>query len=470
MIVVFALQAEHKVFDSILHAELMVASVRRYLPEAKIIQLSNDNFPEIPNIDEIHRRTNHGDFIEWGFGSVIDILKRGEPVLQIATDVLLNGDPSKIFDHEFDVASCKYPLKDRTDGAFCGDVNFIKPSGLKFWEDVYDYYVNTPSIRDGWEGGQTAFLKVAKTSEHKILCLPYDEYCYTPEGENEDISDAKIIHFRGNRKEFMPSYASNMNLKKPLNVEVVYNVPESYLYDNIRYSLELPLEILCDQYMIPKDDDLLIIGGAPSLKDNLGEIALRQKGGAKIWALNNTFHYLCEHGIEPDVHLMLDSRPGNIDFVPEKTDALMLYATQCHPLVFKKAVKAGKVVLWCPSVFKILEILNDKKKIAAVIQGGSTVGLKAIALSYLFGFKNIHLYGYDSSYRQGENHAYKQKLNDGENMMEITFNDKNFACAAWMATQAKEFRESLPNFIKMGLAIHVHGDGLLPYMAQTMAQ
>lgn len=468
MIVVFGFQAENQQFPTMPLAELMLASVRQHMPQAKIIQFTTPEFPALEGVDEVLRQENKGDFIEWAFRCLIALIARGEPILQIATDVLLNADVSNVFEHEFDVASSIYPTSTRSDGAFCGDVNFIKPS--QFYQEVYDYYVNTPEIMDGWEGGQTAFLHVAKTSNHKVLALPFDEYCNTPDNMEADISMAKILHFRGPRKALMPNYADKIGLVKPFAMEVVYNVPEQFLMDNINCALNLGVEILANQYFDATDEELLIIGGGPSLEDSITEIALKQKSGAKIWALNNTFRYLSERGIEPDAHVLLDARPENIEFVPEKTTSLLLYSAQCHVSVLEKGMKAGKVVIWCPSVAEIVKVLNEHKKLAAVIQGGSTVGLKAIALSHLFGFKHIHLYGYDSSYRKEKNHAYAQTLNDKENVYEITFEGRKFTCAPWMITQMQEFQKSLPNFLKMGLEISVHGEGLLPYAAQMMSQ
>jgi len=466
MYVVFALQSENEHFPVMPRAELMIASVRKHMPNAKIIQMSNDEFPRIENIDGILRRTFRGDFIEWAFGSMSELMKRGENVLQIATDVLINADVSSVFLKDFNIAACRYPLKDRTDGAFCGDVNFIKPKAQIFWEMAYGHYINHPEIRDGWEGGQTAFLHISKY--FKVHELPYDEYCYTPDKYDEDVSKAKIIHFRGNRKAMMGEYAKPMKLLKPFESTVVGNVEDEVLENNVREALKLPVELLSNKYMVPKEEELIIVGGGPSLKESLGEIGLRQKAGAHIWALNNTFKYLCDHGIEPDVHILLDARHENIQFVPEKTDAVMLYSAQCNPLVLGKAMLAGILMLWCPSIKNILKILNQYNKTGAIIAGGSSVGLKAIALAHVAGYRQVHLYGYDSSYRDNQNHAYPQPLNDRERVIDVTVNGKEFKTAPWMATQACEFKESMPNFIKMGLHLFVHGEGLLPEVAKSM--
>jgi len=237
---------------------------------------------------------------------------------------------------------------------------------------------------------------------------------------------------------------------------------------NVKYAATLPLETLTNVYMKPHEQSLAIIGGGPSLKLDIEEIRQKQQEGTIIWALNNTFSYLIEREIYPDAHILLDAREENVAFVPEKTNATMLYAYQCHPKVLNKGVEAGHVILWCPSLPGMLECLQENNIKAALIGVGCSVGMKALGLAFLFGFKNVHLYGYDSSYKNGRNHAYQQKLNDGERIIEVVCNGKRFSCAPWMAKQVQEFRENISDFVKKGMVFTVHGSGLLPYMASLM--
>ena len=251
---------------------------------------------------------------------------------------------------------------------------------------------------------------------------------------------------------------------------VVGNVTEETLQKNVDHALSLSCELLADQYMFPQDHDLIIAAGGPSLQDNLHFISLLQKYGAKLWALNNSFRYLSEKGIEPDVHILFDAREENIEFVPEKTDALLLYSAQCHPKVLRKAIQAGRLIIWCPSIKNILKILKKHQKLAVIVQGGSSVGMKAIALSQGFGYKKVHLVGYDSSYRDDKHHAYEQNLNDNQNVVDISLEDRKFKSAPWMATQVEEFKHSLPHFLDKGMEFSIYGDGLLPYAAHIMGR
>lgn len=251
-----------------------------------------------------------------------------------------------------------------------------------------------------------------------------------------------------------------------LHQKVVCNTADETVMEQIKNNLALPFEHLADQYSIPNFKHLCIVGGGPSLAGDLVELKKRQEAGNIIWALNNAFKYLIENDIYPDCQIMLDARPENAAFVPEETKATLLYASQCHPDVFAKA--KGRVIIWDAYVEGILALLEERKIKSALIGGATTAGISALALAQVFGFRDVHLFGYDSSYREDRNHAYQQPLNDTEKKIVVTVNGQNFTCAPWMATQVQDFKNGIQNFLNANMTIHVHGNGLLPYVAKLM--
>lgn len=215
MIVTFALQENTGPVCAVERSFLTIKSVQRHIPKAFIVQLSNLHFPKIAGVDAVIRTDNKGDFIDWAFRSMLALGNEflDQDILQIATDILVCQDVSDVFEKDFHVAACQYPLKDRADGAFCGDVNFIKPVGRQLWREALDIYRALPEKqRDGWEGGQTALTIAFAKTGLKVLPLDYDTYCWTPEGSNQRLDGVKIAHFRGKRKRFMKDYAERMGL------------------------------------------------------------------------------------------------------------------------------------------------------------------------------------------------------------------------------------------------------------------
>jgi len=236
------------------------------------------------------------------------------------------------------------------------------------------------------------------------------------------------------------------------------NTKEDKLIENIKYSTGLNLPLL--ELGEVNDLHAVFVGGGPSVKNDLWDIKKRKENGQHIFALNNSWQFLEENGIMPDFHVMLDARAENADFVP--TMGKGFYASQCAPEVFEKA---KDVTLWHHANASKVTEGNG-----LFVAGGSTVGLNAISIAAMLGYRQIHIYGFDSSYDDDRHHAYDQDLNDGENTITVTVGDQEFHTAPWMAEQASQFMELYPQLNSMGCELTIHGYGLLPHMAATGAR
>lgn len=204
-----------------------------------------------------------------------------------------------------------------------------------------------------------------------------------------------------------------------------------------------------------------IVGGGPSLADTLPALRFQKDRGALVMALNGTHDWLIERGIVPDMHVMLDARKENVEFVSKPNKAVTyLIAAQCHPRVFD-ALSASDVLVWVADVPGMRELADRVHKPLGLVGGGSTVGLKAMALAYLWGFRSIALFGMDSCYRSDAHHAYPQALNDGESRVDVLYGGKRFSCATWMHAQAEEFEHDLQQLLELGCAVKTFGTGLI---------
>jgi hypothetical protein len=210
----------------------------------------------------------------------------------------------------------------------------------------------------------------------------------------------------------------------------------------------------------------MIIGGGPSVLGLLDEIRWRKSKGQDVWVLNNA----ASIGLVPhiDAQLLLDARPENADFITVADEYLV--ASQCAPELFDRLGKRN-VTLWHANSPGMADLLaSEQDRPAYLIGGGTTVGMNALALAVSRGYRQIHLYGFDSCYRDGEHHAYRQTLNDAEPRNEVLYQDKTYICAPWMVGQAQEFMELAPSYRADGCTITVHGEGLLPDIARDLAQ
>lgn len=231
-----------------------------------------------------------------------------------------------------------------------------------------------------------------------------------------------------------------------------------------------------------------IVCGAPSMRDSLPEIRAQKRRGVRIVSVNNAWRFLVENGVTPDVHIMLDARPENAEFVRGMPKSVrLLLASQCHPDVFDAAEAEGlEVVVWHNRWDGGEEALRDilapwwkgpNQKPIVGVPGGCTVGLRALWLATFSGFRTIHLYGIDSSYADdGSHHAYAQPLNDRETVIPVVRGEKTYQCALWMVRQAAEFQETWRDLLNYRdndgkpapVTVHVHGRGLIPDIARAL--
>lgn len=222
----------------------------------------------------------------------------------------------------------------------------------------------------------------------------------------------------------------------------------------------------------PHKDTLVIVGGAPSLKESVDAINAHRQRGARILALNNAGAFLNSHGITPDALMVCDARPENVVFVRADAKRYIL-ASQCDPSLFEEAKDKDVhlVHLWVCDEMRDVLLPYEETQPICLIGGGSTVGLRAIFLGIVSGYQKIHVYGMDSSFSDSKHHAYEQTLNDTDKAMEVFVPalDRHYVVAPWMARQASEFRDiAWPACKENKIKLKVHGKGLIPDMARHL--
>lgn len=217
----------------------------------------------------------------------------------------------------------------------------------------------------------------------------------------------------------------------------------------------------------PHGKSALICAGGPSLLDEMPSI-LAHAPKSDVFSCNGAQQTLRKHGVFTDVHVIVDARPENIDFAkPIHEATLCLYASQCDPAVLAEA--GDRLVLWHPAIEGIGEILEPTRE-RIYVGGGTTCGMKAMVLAWMLGYREIHLYGFDSCYRGDQHHAYSQSLNDGERVLEVNFNGETYRCSPWMIQQAEDFQVFAPKLMDKGVSISVHGSGLIAHIAAEFAK
>lgn len=387
------------------------------------------------------------------------IFRAGDRIIFMDLDTLITG-----------------PLDDLVayDGPFACLRDFYRPDGLQSsimcWEagtnsEIWKGFLKAGLPQDDPGGDQ---LWIERTHLAKAVRLqdafPGMFVSYKGSGRVLPPPETSVVVFHGDPRPhevvdgWVPQVWKVGGLSN-IAFKAMCNTAQEQVFSNIRNAMARKLKWF--EIADAHDRHVSIIGGGPSLARKYPEIAWRKEIGQDIWALNNTAAQLKLMNVEIDAQVLLDARPENASFLADANEYLI--ASQCDPKVFNRAGRLH-TTLWHPHFMGIENVIAEDKtdRPAHLIGGGTTVGMLAISLAYLRGYRMIHLYGFDSCYSGDQHHAYDQPANDGEALVEVVFNGFAYRCSSWMAQQADEFQGLASWLIAEGVTITTHGEGLIP--------
>lgn len=188
--------AHHYQKESDILASFMVESVRKAIPEAEVVQLTDEKTPAIDGCEVVRRPWTHGNPMVFRMEHYSEI--EGE-FLSLDTDCVVQHDVSGVFSLPFDVALTfrEGPVLDPRTGAdlakvmpFNTGVVFTRNNG--FWKKCL---AMLPEKNLGWYSDQLVISRVVR--DFNVLKLHSDNFNYTPTTEGEDVSDRLIVHYKG---------------------------------------------------------------------------------------------------------------------------------------------------------------------------------------------------------------------------------------------------------------------------------
>lgn len=147
---------------------------------------------------------------------------------------------------------------------------------------------------------------------------------------------------------------------------------------------------------LPMDDDkvLSVACYGPSLKDTWQQLK------PPIISMSGSLHFLAERGVIPDYHIDMDPRENKLQDISNPTvdGPHYLMASLCHTGMWD-LLRGQRVTLWhtysAPETYDWVAA-NDPDQL--VVRGGSTVGLTALHVMGLLGFRHFEIHGMDGSF------------------------------------------------------------------------
>jgi len=277
--------------------------------------------------------------------------------------------------------------------------------------------------------------------------------------------DAVILYSEnlGNAVDF---YVTGWSNDLPKNPKI--NTATEKILENIKSNAAQDVQVI--QPHIKNDNEIMILGGGPSLNDFEDEIRENHANGMKVVTLNGTYNWALERGITPVNQCIIDARPFNRRFVePIRDDCKYFISSQCDPLLFEGLPKENTYMWHVTCSPEAIDLIDEHYESYVLCGGGSTVMLRAIVLMRLLGFYKQHIYGFDSCNSEGAHHAYEQKENDYKvKNVPVTVGDRTFDCQPWMAYQAFEFVDMV-KVLADEMLIDIKGDGLMAHIIKTGA-
>ena len=259
----------------------------------------------------------------------------------------------------------------------------------------------------------------------------------------------------------------NPHATLPLHIPILVlcNTSDEQLAANIRHNAALDLPWVKEEpaTAVPA----VMVGGGPSAADCIVDIKRLADAGAAVYAMNGASRWLRKHGIVP-VQVLSDAQSKTAALVDPEAGHYLV-ASQCAPETVA-ACDERFTTLWHLEIGNVEQHFPAEKVKRggyALIGGGAATGNAALCVAYALGHREFHVFGYDSSHREGRGHAYSQPMNDLIPTVDITYAGRTFTASVAMKAQAEKFQITSQALKQSGCTIHVYGDGLLQHMYRT---
>lgn len=151
----------------------------------------------------------------------------------------------------------------------------------------------------------------------------------------------------------------------------------------------------------PRRDDVLnVVGYGPTLQETW-----RQIDGPTI-TMSGSHDFLLERGIVPTWHAQTDGRDHQVRFLSRPhPDVTYVMASICPPAIWDR-LHGHRVLYWHNAMGQhVVDWIGHHDDGAILVAGGTTIGMAAIHLGGILGFRKFRLFGIDGHSVNGHRHA-----------------------------------------------------------------
>lgn len=159
------------------------------------------------------------------------------------------------------------------------------------------------------------------------------------------------------------------------------------------------------KYRPMTNQTMQIIGYGPSLVDTWRDI----NPDKPLITMSGSLKFLLEHGLEPRwgrwFHVEVDPRPHKIKVLAKHKGVIYLIGSCAHPDLFKYLEDQHVVLFHARSGDHTWQWVAENDPGQVLVSAGSTVGLTAIHVAGVFGYRHFEIHGMDGSFKGDARHA-----------------------------------------------------------------
>lgn len=348
--------------------------------------------------------------------------------------------------------------------------NLLNPDGMLF-VGVPGLYIY--DLRFLFQNAHTYQFN-GETLLYVMQCCGFEEFFL-----NENIQSLWTLRSEKRSKSDVPSdqpaYIHNFlfdEKKRVPQVRTMTKFPVARRREQLKaaFSLRIPdFEVLFGT--IPSDVPAIVIGGGPSVDNEINRIFELKEKGYKVICIERMFQWCLANGLTPDYVVVLDASDDvNLSFMTVSDQPIYVVAAQCPTDVFER-LKDYKTYLFNTSQNGIDQQSYwdaNGYKTTSLINAGGSVTLCAMSIAMALGMKEIHLFGFDCHIT---NKNYANGITGvGEIMdiIEIEVHDRIFKTTAPYMAFAQQFFQLMEMAKKLNhlKTVKVYGDSLVCAMSK----
>jgi hypothetical protein len=149
-----------------------------------------------------------------------------------------------------------------------------------------------------------------------------------------------------------------------------------------------------------REETASIVGYGPSLAETWDQVTW------PIFTVSGAHDFLVERGKIPDWHVECDGRDHKTKHLTKpRLETAYLIASICNPRVWEQ-LRGFNVEYWhnCNGQH-VVDWIGKNDDGSILVAGGSVVGLTAIHIAGILGFRKFKLFGFDGNFWKGSRHA-----------------------------------------------------------------